>query len=81
MLPKVPFDGALEVIEGPELVATAINPDVLVREAVTVSVAVMVCDPGVSNVTINWPDPFVSVTGLVVNIACASLLVSLTVPE
>ena len=81
MLPKVPFGGALELIEGPELVVTAIDPEVFVREAVTVSVAVMVCEPEFSNVTLNWPVPLTRVTGLVANIAWASLLVSFTVPE
>ena len=81
MLPKVPFGGALELIEGPELVVTAIDPEVFVREAVTVSVAVMVCEPAFSKATLNWPVPLTSVTGLAANIAWPSLLVSFTVPE
>jgi hypothetical protein len=54
-------------------------PDVPVIDAVTVSVAAIVCAPAVFSVTENVPTPFVSVefTG---NTALPSLLVKCTVP-
>jgi hypothetical protein len=58
---------------------TVMPPDVPVIEAVTVSVAVIVCDPAVFSVAENVSTPFVSVE-LAGNTAAASLLVKCTVP-
>ncbi|MBU6423692.1 MAG: hypothetical protein KGQ88_06635 [Chloroflexi bacterium] len=67
-----------------EIDATAAGPtvtgdDVPVIVLVTVSVAVRVSDPAVTNVTGNVPTPFVSVASAG-SVALASLLVKCTVP-
>lgn len=63
---------------GPAPVTVTV-PDVPVIDAVTVSVAVIVCAPAVFNVTENMPTPLVSVE-FAGNTAAPSLLVKWTVP-
>jgi hypothetical protein len=58
---------------------TAIAPEVPVIDGVTVSVAVIVCEPAVFSVAENVPAPFVNVA-FAGNTACPSLLVKCTKP-
>jgi hypothetical protein len=59
---------------------TEIELEVPVMEAVTVSVAVMVCTPGVFRVAEEFPTPFVSFESAG-RTAWPSVLVKCTVPE
>ena len=69
----------MEVSVGPVTVLTVMVLEVPVIEAVTVSVAVIVCGPAVFNVAWKFPTPLVSVA-LAGRVAAPSVLVKCTVP-
>ena len=78
-VPAAVLTGAVTLKCVPADAVTLVGLDALVIEPLTVSVAMMVCEPAVFNVALNVPKPFVNVA-FAGNTAWPSLLVKCTVP-
>ena len=78
-MPAVAFAGALTINALADPALTVTVPDVPVIADVTVSVALIVCDPAVFKFALNVPVPLVRVE-LADKTACASLPLKCTVP-